>query len=185
MEKYTKCIEFASSTVPQDYSNFVDRNNFLLNNVRIKLACPFQCIKWTELCGAFLNSHSLTFTSTYPYLKSCEYTEKVVKENTELFDLKLQELVTENQELKSLVFNSLDQINDMREHQKLFLKELEEDQSDRFLYIEKENQELKSLVYNSLDQINELKEHNKSLSSRIFELESLLEKKEVPNLIDL
>jgi hypothetical protein len=141
MEKLTKCIEFARSTLRQDYKDFAGNQGYhLLDPVRIKLLYPFQITKWTELCSAFHTSSSGN-SSIFPYLKSCEYTEKVVKENTELFDLKLQELITENDELKSL-------------------------------------------VYSSLEQINELKEHNKSLSSRLFELESLLEKKEVPNLID-
>jgi hypothetical protein len=70
-----------------------------------------------------------------PAHESCEYTEEVV------------------QELKSLVYNSLDEIN-----------------------------ELKSLVYNSLGEINDLKEHNNFLSSRVFELEKILEKKEVPDI---
>ena len=103
-------------------------------------------LRHDEFSQSFLKLHGFDtiwkqFWLWMPFKVSCNYTDMIVKENTELFDLKLQELVTENQELKSLVYNSLDQINDMREH-------------------------------------------NKSLSSRIFELESLLEKKEVPNLID-
>ncbi len=84
-------------------------------------------------------------SSIYPYLKSCEYAEKIVEENNKDLELKFKE-------------------------------------------IEQENQEFKCLVYNLLDRFDELKEHNKSLSSRVFELESLLEKKEVPevpNLIDI
>jgi len=152
---------------------------------------------------------------TFLYLVSCQYTEKVVKENTEIFDKKLQileeeiqysqlqvkdmnkghyvhdyklqeieknmlefnqkleKLGLENQELKTNNYNSLEQINNMRQHQTIVLKEFEENCIG----------ELKSLVYNSLDKIENLKEHNKSLNLRVFELEKLLEKKEVRNYI--
>jgi hypothetical protein len=136
--KYAKFIEFSNSTLNGDYKKFIDRDDpHLLNDARIAFF-SFAQNNWTKLYRAFRINGGETI---FPYLKSCEYTEKVVQESTELFDKKLQELVLENQELKSL-------------------------------------------VYNSLDEINDLKEHNKFLSSRVFELEKLSEKKEVPNLIE-
>jgi hypothetical protein len=114
------------------------------------------------------------------YYKSCEYTDMTVKENNEAINLKLEMLEKQKQELKAMVRSSLDQVHNLKVSHDYKLKEIEK----RMLKFEQENQELKSLVYSSLDQIDELKEHNKCLSSRVFELESLSEKKEVPNLID-
>ena len=134
--KYAKFIEFSDSTLYDDHKKFMGQcDHHLLNDARIAF-WSFANNKWTNLYRGFrINGGE----SIFPYLKSCEYTEKVVQESTELFDKKLQELVLENQELKSL-------------------------------------------VYNSLDEINDLKEHNKFLSSRVFELEKILEKKEVHDI---
>ena len=162
-DQYTKCIEFFTSTVTDDRKNFMS-DRHLLDPVRIKLHYPFYAYGWVETCDAFTNGHAST--SVYPYLKSCEYSEKIVKESTELFDLKLQEVVLENINLKCEI------------------DELKENQTNKFIVVEKEIDELKSLLVNSLDELNQLKEHNKSLSSRVSELESLFEKQEIPNLID-
>jgi hypothetical protein len=94
----------------------------------------------------------------------------------------------ENQELKQMVYSSLDQINDLKENKSFFIDKIKE--------LENENEQFKTLYGESLFEMQEslskfgkefdnLKEHNKSLSSRIFDLESLLEKKDVPNLIDI
>ena len=109
----------------------------------------------------------------------------------ELEDMKHRttELEKENQELKDLVYSSLDQINDLKENKSFLFQELQE--------IKKENQELKlsfddslhELEEGSLDNLGEqiisLLEHNKSLSSRVLDLESLFETKQVPNLIEM
>jgi len=161
-DQYTKCIEFFTATITDDRKNFMaDRH--LLDPVRIKLHYPFYAYGWVETCDAFRNGSS---TSAYPYLKSCEYSEKIVKESTEIFDLKLQDIVLENENLKCEI------------------DELKENQTNKFIVVEKEIDELKSLLYSSLDEINQLKEHNKSLSSRVSELESLFEKREIPDLIN-
>ena len=141
-DRFTKCIQFATSTCRENFKDFIGREApHLLDSIRIKLVYPLQISKWRELCEALCTGTGC-HSSIYPYLKSCEYAEKIVEENNKELELKFKE-------------------------------------------IEQENQEFKCLVYNLLDQFNELKEHNKSLSSRVFELESLLEKKEeVPNLID-
>jgi len=62
----------------------------------------------TEFCQMSGSSNSgghFIFT----YLKSCQFTEYFVT-------LKTQELSSENQELKSLIYGMLDEINELKEH---------------------------------------------------------------------
>jgi hypothetical protein len=108
--KYAKFIEFSNSTLNDDHKKFIDRDDpHLLNDARIAF-WTFVNNKWTKLYRAFRINGGETI---FPYLKSCEYTEKVVQESNELFDKKIQELVLENQELKSLVYNLLDRIKQL------------------------------------------------------------------------
>jgi predicted RNase H-like nuclease (RuvC/YqgF family) len=171
---------------------------------------------WDNLFGSGIvgsTLHSVIFS----YFKSCKYAEKIVKENNESFELRLQqleeeikqikergqqritELEKENQELKDLVYNSLDQIHDLKENKSYFAEELQIMKisfDDSLRELEDESLEnLGQQIINILDKFNELNEHNKSLSSRVLDVECLLEintinlkclleKKEIPNLID-
>ncbi len=184
MAKFSRSIKFALLTTPIEYKNFIYGGKLNENCERLNI--DFQ--PWSELCCAFN-------PGIYPFLKSCEYADRLqaeaigridgrvidaqirIKESTELFDSKLNEVVLENENLKCIVNNSISEINELRD-----------EQENMFLIVEKENNELKSLVYSLLEQLNELKENNKCLTSRICELELKVYWKktpEIPNLIDL
>jgi len=192
---YTKCSEFLQ--LLQDGDDLERKRNNGITTIS-HLIAPFMS-KWDTICGLIPGQFKSGILS---YFRSCQYTEKIVKENNEIFDLKFQTLDKEQLQVKAMVRRSLDQVHNLKVSHGNKLKEIEK----KMLKSEQENQELKSLVYSLLDQVddfkenkqfflervqelendqNELKEHNKSLSSRVFELESLLEKKEVPNLIDI
>ena len=201
MHAYTKSTEFLKSTEGEDINNFHAASRRRLNKL-------FDCISvyWNNICNG-LGSHQ---DALYAYFKSCEYTEKVVKENNESFELKLQqlhqeikhikatvidvqqqkitELEQENQELKSLVYSSLDQISSLKENKSFLFEELELmkisfDGSLRELE-EVSLDNLGQQIIVLLDKFNDLKEHNKCLSSRVLDIEYLFEKKEIPDLID-
>ena len=188
MDKFTKCVEFASSTLPDDFKDTITDGRYLIDKVRIDVLYPFQIRKWTELSNAF---HTTTsgHSSIFPYLKSCEYAEKIVKENNESFELRLQKLEKENQELKALVYSSLDQINSLKENNSFLSEELQimkisfDDSLREFEEVSLDN--LGEQIISLLDKFDDVKEHNKSLSSRVLDLESLFEKNETPNLINL
>jgi hypothetical protein len=175
--KFSKCIEYTSSRIRGDQREFLYRQslNKLCQHIKEE---TFLAIHWLDLCNAFK-------PGIYPFLKSCEYTDKVhglvilkidnelkniknaFKDYKMLFLSKLKEVDLENKNIKyisSTVNNSLCEIYELRD-----------EQENRFLIVEKENNELKSLVYSLLEQLNELKENNKCLTSRICELETLLE----------
>jgi len=194
MDKYNKCAEFLTfslndneNMMSNDYKSFIFDGGCAkpyLGRTASEIIGSFRT-RWNYICNAITGPNK---SGIFSYFKSCEYAEKIVKENNEGFELRLKQLEKENQELKDLVYSSLDQINDLKENKSFLFQELQE--------IKKENQELKlsfddsirELEEDSLDNLGEqiisLLEHNKSLSSRVLDIECLLEKKEIPNLID-
>ena len=125
--------------------------------------------------------------------------EEEIKQIKERGEQRITELEKENQELKDLVYSSLDQIHDLKENKSYFAEELQIMKisfDDSLRELEDESLEnLGQQIINILDKFNELNEHNKSLSSRVLDVECLLEintinlkclleKKEIPNLID-
>ena len=204
MHAYIKSTEFLNSTRDEDHKNFSTASGRRLDKL-------FDCISeyWNNICGicGLGASHQ---GGLFAYFKSCEYTEKVVKENNESFELKLQqlheeiknikatvinvqqqkimELEQENQELKSLVYSLLDQINSLKENKSFLFEELEvmkisfDDSLRELEEVSLDNLGQQIIVL--LDKFNDLKEHNKCLSSRVLDIEYLFEKKEIPDLID-
>jgi len=68
---------------------------------------------WNTSMSEFSSMSGTTSAGNFifTYIKSCQYTDHVV-------ELKSKELSAENQELKSLIFGMLDEINELKEHNK-------------------------------------------------------------------
>ena len=149
MEIFLKYTEHLAS----DWYNIQRPDKSLEFNNRTKERINIVKSCWRSACDDFSkkiseNACDMTY-ALFGYIKSCEYTDKLI-------ETKVQEVNIETQDLKSLVYSMLDEINELKEHNKS-------------LSLSSETQELKSLVM--LNEINELKEHNKSLSERIDFLE--------------
>ena len=94
----------------------------------------------------------------FTYINSCQYTDHLIKELKLSISslvqesyLKSENILLENQELKSLIYGMLDEINELKEHNKSLSER-------KFLlekFIELENK------------IKDLSEHNKQLSYRL------------------
>jgi hypothetical protein len=184
MDKYKKCAEFLrfslndnENVMSNDYKSFIFDGGCAkpyLGRTAGEIIGSFRT-RWNYICDAISGPNK---SGIFSYFKSCEYAEKIVKENNESFELRITqledmkhritELEKENQKLKDLVHSSLEQINDMKISFEYSLRELEEDSLD-----------------NLGEQIISLLEHNKSLSSRVLDIESLFETKQVPNLIEM
>ena len=76
---------------------------------------------WTTFSTQFsqrIGSNSGTPAHLYTYLTSCQFTEHLVNLKTDDLNTSVKELNTENKELKSLIYGMLDEINDLKEHQR-------------------------------------------------------------------
>ena len=90
----------------KDYDNFIKKCNSF-NEV------------WKSKVGVYANGYeNITITTSQTYIKSCLYTEHLV-------ELKVKELKTENQELKSLIYGMLDEIQELKEHNRSLSERLE------------------------------------------------------------
>ena len=142
MDKYNKCAEFLTlslndneNVMSNDYKSFIFDGGCgkpYLGRTAGEIIGSFRT-RWNYICDAITGPNK---SGIFSYFKSCEYAEKIVKENNEGFELRLKQLEEE-------------------------IKQIKERGQQRITELEKENQELKDLVYNSLDQIHDLKE-NKS-----------------------
>ena len=90
----------------KDYDNFIKKCNSFNEVWKSKMSC-------------FANGMETIYVSaSQTYIKSCLYTDHLV-------DSKVKELRTENQELKSLIYGMLDEIQELKEHNRSLSERLE------------------------------------------------------------
>ena len=110
--KYAKHLEI-------DWYNtlHVDKNDTL--NMEINRTKTY----WTSACKDYIskldgNTCVPFLCSLFGYIKSCEYSEKLIEK-------KVQEFNIENVELKSLVYGMLDENNEFKEHNRRLSERIE------------------------------------------------------------
>ncbi len=181
MNQIKKIIDFLGSSYPRRTDE--ERHSFQNSNYEI----PRGITQWWEMGLAdfikYIHKAS-NGEGFFAYIKSCQYTEHLV-----------QELNTENKELKSLIYGMLDEINELKNiNQRLNKFELENkklsSRLDLLINLESENNKNIEKVISRVDnlgdlidmmmteseknkkRIDELTEHNKQLSSRLFDIEN-------------
>ena len=118
MEQIKKIIDFLGISYPHHTDE--ERHSFQKSNYVI----PIAITKWWSMSMIdFVKYVHKTDSGEgmFAYVKSCQYTEHLIKESGE-------KLCKENQELKSLIYNMLDEINELKEHNNCL--------SERILYLE-------------------------------------------------
>ena len=111
MEQIEKYTEFCHTSCPRP-----SESSEWFSNMSGLAFCKIKSINqwWTtsmegfRLNGGFGNGAGHYI---FTYIKSCQYTDHVV-------ELKTKELSAENQELKSLIYGMLDEISELKEHNK-------------------------------------------------------------------
>jgi hypothetical protein len=105
MDQIKKIIDFLGISYPRHTDE--ERHSFQKSSYII----PKEVTRWWEMgLNDFIKYiHKATSggEGMFEYVKSCQYTEHLI-----------QELNTENQELKSLIYGMLDEINELKEHNK-------------------------------------------------------------------
>jgi hemerythrin-like domain-containing protein len=114
MEQIKKFIDFLGISYPRHI--YEERYSFQKSNYLI----PKEITKWWAMgLQDFVKYvHSADHgEGMFAYVKSCQYTEHVI-----------ERIDKENQELKSLIYEMLDEINELKEHNNCL--------SERILYLE-------------------------------------------------
>lgn len=102
MNQIKKIIDFLDISYPRNTDE--ERHSFQKSNYVI----PKEITRWWEMgLQDFVKyvHNANGGEGMFAYVKSCQYTE-----------LKVNEFSTENQELKSLIYSMLDEINELKEH---------------------------------------------------------------------
>jgi len=110
MENFETYAEFLNTSFPR----MQHTSEWFCNMSSFTLSKFISFRDWWSKCSTEFSQMSNTGGVgyyLYTYLKSCQYTEHLV-------NLKTQELSSENQELKSLIYGMLDEINELKEHNK-------------------------------------------------------------------
>jgi hypothetical protein len=111
MENIEKYVEFFHTSFPRGSENsewFSKMSSFAFGKITsIGQWWHTSMLEFSSMSGTGNGGGNFIFT----YVKSCQYTDHVV-------ELKTKELSTENQELKSLIYGMLDEINELKEHNK-------------------------------------------------------------------
>lgn len=146
MEQLKKYIDFLTFSYPQR----TDEERHSFNKSTFKL--PTSVTQWwTMCCNEFARniygSGDIIGMIMFGFIKSCQYTDQLLKESELLCSMRIKKIKTEIH----VISDEIDKASNE---------------------IKAENNELKSLIYGMLNEINELKEHNKCLSSRILVLEN-------------
>ncbi len=122
MEKLETYAEFLNNSFPSRYNNsewFCSMSSFAFGK--------FMGVRdwWNKCSEQFSQMSGISGTGSYlyTYLKSCQFTEHFVNlkmDETNKVLLKLskenEKLCSENQELKSIVYNMMDEIYELKEH---------------------------------------------------------------------
>jgi hypothetical protein len=111
MDQIKKITEFLGNLYPQ-FSD-CERHAFKKSNYTI----PGEITRWWNMSlQDFVNYVHKTDggEGMFAYVKSCQYTDFVI-----------EELNTENKELKSLIYGMLDEINELKEHNKSLSERIE------------------------------------------------------------
>ena len=134
MEIFLKYTEHLAS----DWYNIQrpDKSLEVNNGSKEKINIVKSC--WRSACDDYItkldgNNCGSYIQCLYGYIKSCEYTDKLI-------ETKVQEVNIETQDLKSLVYSMLDEINELKEHNKSL--------SERIDFLEKP-----PVIYGLLDEI--------------------------------
>jgi DNA repair exonuclease SbcCD ATPase subunit len=182
MNQIKKIIDFLGSSYPRRTDE--ERHSFQNSNYEI----PRGITQWWEMGLAdfikYIHKAS-NGEGIFAYIKSCQYTEHLV-----------QELNTENKELKSLIYGMLDEINELKNiNQRLNKFELENKklssrldllinlESENNKNIEKESENTKKLSSRLDLLINLESENNKNIEKVSSQFE--LEKKKISSRLDL
>ena len=108
IEKYTDFLHTSFPRYSQSSEWFSKMSSLAFGKIR-------SIADWWNQSMTEFSCHSGTSNGgghyIFTYIKSCQYTDHVV-------ELKSKELSVENQELKSLIFGMLDEINELKEHNK-------------------------------------------------------------------
>jgi len=110
MENFEIYAEFLNNSFPRRSHTsewFCNMSSFALSKFISFRDWWYKCS--TEFCQMSNTGSGEVGHYLYTYLKSCQFTEHFVT-------LKTQELSSENQELKALIYGMLDEINELKEH---------------------------------------------------------------------
>ena len=111
MEQFGNYTEFFHTSFPR-YSEssewFSKMSSFAFGNIsRVAQWWHTSMMEFSQMSGTGNGAGHYIFT----YIKSCQYTDHAV-------EIKMKEMSSENQELKSLIYGMLDEINELKEHNK-------------------------------------------------------------------
>lgn len=124
MEQLKKYIDFLTFSYPQR----TDEERHSFNKSTFKL--PTSVTQWwTMCCNEFARniygSGDIIGMIMFGFIKSCQYTDQLLKESELLCSMRIKKIKTEihvisdeNQELKSLIYGMLNEINELKEHNK-------------------------------------------------------------------
>jgi chromosome segregation ATPase len=189
MDQYNKFFDFVLSRDDQiSLDKLVGSNlhslfySFGLNNAGNGICWVFiRCCQYTEhFTISLLNEMNSKFQDQL--IKTTEIVKESINKLFHEQDLKINKIKSENQELKTLVHNLINEIHDLKENKKEKFHDINKELnilSSEFEKLKKENEklrsstnEIESLYYNLMDEIYELKEHASSLSDRLQDLET-------------
>jgi hypothetical protein len=112
MEQFEKYAEFLHNSFPRKLHNsewFGNMSTYVFSKFIPCNAWWYKCSE--QFCQMSNSGGSGVGNYLFTYLKSCQFTEHLV-------DSKIEVLNSENQELKSLIYGMLDEINELKEHNK-------------------------------------------------------------------
>jgi len=164
MDQIKKYIDFLSSSYPQHTDE--ERHSFSKSEFKI----PESITRWWVMCcnefaRYVYGSGDLIGGIMFGFIKSCQYTDQLMKES-EVRNKKIKHEITKLRE------EFVDQLEGRVRKQSamewipkhVILKHKIDRLDNRFTNVEK-------VFYDIMTEISELKEHNKHLSARILELE--------------